>query len=88
MREKSLIVHGDGEQTRDFCFIENTVGANLLAATVVSVALGLILIPRFGIEGAAIAELVTMVLWNGGALAYIKAKFGRTPGYLPLLKQS
>jgi nucleoside-diphosphate-sugar epimerase len=25
-------VHSDGEQTRDFCFIENTVSANLLAA--------------------------------------------------------
>ncbi len=27
------VVYGDGEQTRDFCYIENTVGANLLAAT-------------------------------------------------------
>lgn len=27
------VVYGDGEQTRDFCFIENTVEANLLAAT-------------------------------------------------------
>jgi nucleoside-diphosphate-sugar epimerase len=26
-------VYGDGEQTRDFCFIENTVQANLLGAT-------------------------------------------------------
>jgi UDP-glucose 4-epimerase len=26
-------VFGDGEQTRDFCFIENTVSANLLAAS-------------------------------------------------------
>jgi len=26
-------VFGDGEQTRDFCFIDNTVGANILAAT-------------------------------------------------------
>jgi UDP-glucose 4-epimerase len=26
------VVHGDGEQTRDFCFIDNTVSANLLAA--------------------------------------------------------
>jgi UDP-glucose 4-epimerase len=26
------VVYGDGEQTRDFCFIENTVSANLLAA--------------------------------------------------------
>ena len=25
-------VHGDGEQSRDFCFIDNTVDANLLAA--------------------------------------------------------
>jgi UDP-glucose 4-epimerase len=27
------VVYGDGEQTRDFCFIENTVAANLLAAS-------------------------------------------------------
>jgi nucleoside-diphosphate-sugar epimerase len=27
------VIHGDGEQTRDFCFIENTVEANLLAAS-------------------------------------------------------
>jgi nucleoside-diphosphate-sugar epimerase len=26
------VVHGDGEQTRDFCFIANAVSANLLAA--------------------------------------------------------
>jgi UDP-glucose 4-epimerase len=30
---KRPVVHGDGEQTRDFCFIDNTVGANILAAT-------------------------------------------------------
>jgi nucleoside-diphosphate-sugar epimerase len=27
------VIYGDGEQTRDFCYIENTVRANLLAAT-------------------------------------------------------
>jgi UDP-glucose 4-epimerase len=27
------VVFGDGEQTRDFCFIDNTVNANLLAAS-------------------------------------------------------
>ncbi len=26
------VIYGDGEQTRDFCYIANTVGANLLAA--------------------------------------------------------
>jgi UDP-glucose 4-epimerase len=32
MRRERPVVFGDGEQTRDFCFIENTVEANLLAA--------------------------------------------------------
>jgi UDP-glucose 4-epimerase len=29
---KTIQIFGDGEQTRDFCFVKNTVGANLLAA--------------------------------------------------------
>jgi UDP-glucose 4-epimerase len=29
---KRSIIYGDGEQTRDFCFIDNTVNANLLAS--------------------------------------------------------
>jgi nucleoside-diphosphate-sugar epimerase len=33
IRKQKPKVFGDGEQTRDFCFIENTVGANLLAAS-------------------------------------------------------
>jgi len=33
---KRVTVFGDGEQTRDFCFIDNTVGANLLAAQTTS----------------------------------------------------
>jgi UDP-glucose 4-epimerase len=32
VNEKPITVYGDGEQTRDFCFIENVVRANLLAA--------------------------------------------------------
>jgi nucleoside-diphosphate-sugar epimerase len=32
LENEKPIVFGDGEQTRDFCFIDNTVGANLLAA--------------------------------------------------------
>jgi len=33
LAEKSPVIHGDGEQTRDFTFVENVVDANLLAAT-------------------------------------------------------
>jgi len=33
-----VFINGDGETSRDFCFIENTVQANLLAATTESEA--------------------------------------------------
>ena len=29
-----VVIHGDGETTRDFCYIDNVVQANLLAAVV------------------------------------------------------
>lgn len=34
---ENIFINGDGETSRDFCFIENTVQANILAATVKSV---------------------------------------------------
>ncbi len=33
IRRERPVIFGDGEQTRDFCFIDNTVAANILAAT-------------------------------------------------------
>ncbi len=33
IKDEDLFINGDGETSRDFCFIENTVQANLLAAT-------------------------------------------------------
>lgn len=32
IQKQPIEIYGDGEQTRDFCFIKNTVAANLLAA--------------------------------------------------------
>lgn len=34
LRGTRVVIHGDGETTRDFCYIDNVVQANLLAATV------------------------------------------------------
>jgi len=34
IRNRPLLINGDGETSRDFCFIDNVVQANLLAATV------------------------------------------------------
>lgn len=33
LQDRPIPIYGDGEQTRDFCYIDNTVFANLLAAT-------------------------------------------------------
>ena len=41
LREETLRVHGDGEQTRDFVYIDDVVEANLLAATAEGVGGGL-----------------------------------------------
>jgi UDP-N-acetylglucosamine 4-epimerase len=34
LEQRPLTIHGDGSTTRDFCYIDNVVEANLLAATV------------------------------------------------------
>jgi UDP-N-acetylglucosamine 4-epimerase len=33
LKEKTLFINGDGETSRDFCYVENVMQANLLAAT-------------------------------------------------------
>jgi UDP-N-acetylglucosamine 4-epimerase len=33
LRGDEVLVHGDGETSRDFCYVENAIQANLLAAT-------------------------------------------------------
>lgn len=33
IRRESIFINGDGETSRDFCFVENVIQANLLAAT-------------------------------------------------------
>lgn len=33
LRGEDVLIHGDGETSRDFCYVENAVQANLLAAT-------------------------------------------------------
>jgi len=43
------------------------------------------LIPHYGIIGASIAGMVSISFWNISALVYIKAKYGKTIGYFPLL---
>ena len=38
LRGSPVVIHGDGETTRDFCYVANVVQANLLAAATVEIA--------------------------------------------------
>lgn len=57
----------------------------ILAAALINIVLNLLLIPDLGINGAAIAAMVSLCFWNITTLLYIKVKFGKTTGYVPLM---
>ncbi len=54
-------------------------------AAVSNIGINLLLTPRYGIYGAAIAAMVTLTGWNIATLVFMKRKFGKTTGYFPVL---
>lgn len=52
-------------------------------AALINIGVSWVLIPQFGINGAAIGGMLSLCFWNGFTLFYIKKKFGRTIGYFP-----
>ncbi len=62
---------------------------NIMIITVfMNIFLNLTLIPLLGINGAAIADMISTVGWNLLSLAYIKIKYGKTVGYIPFFRQA
>ena len=59
----------------------------MLMAALANIGLNLLLIPDHGIYGAAVSTMISICFWNIASLIYIKAKFGKTTGYFPLLAQ-
>lgn len=57
----------------------------VFAAVVANICANLLLIPPYGIYGAATAGMVSLVIWNIATLCYIKTKYGKTTGYFPIL---
>ena len=56
----------------------------VLGSGLLVVVLNYVLIPEYGIEGAAAASAIGMILWNISASIYQKYKFGFYIGYLPI----
>lgn len=57
----------------------------MFITTIFNVTLNLKLIPIFGINGAAFAGMISLCIWNGITLVYMKSKYGKTTCYLPFL---
>jgi O-antigen/teichoic acid export membrane protein len=57
----------------------------VLIAALMNLGLNILLTPLYGLYGAAIAGMLSLMIWNIAALCYIKRKFGRTTGYIPFL---
>lgn len=58
-----------------------------LFAALLNIGLNLMLTPRFGLEGAAIAAMVSISSWNLIVLMIIKRKYGKTIGYFPIISR-
>lgn len=52
---------------------------------IVNIIINLLLIPAYGIEGAAVANAISMILWNVVGTFYIKQRFGFYIVYLPFI---
>lgn len=64
---------------------QNVLKNIMLISALINISLNLVLIPLFGICGSAMAAMTGTCFWNITTLLYIKLKYGRTVGYLPLL---
>ena len=59
----------------------------IFIATLINIVLNYILIPKFGINGAAIATTVSTLFWNLISVVYIRFNMGITTLYLPKLNK-
>lgn len=55
----------------------------VVVSSALNIVIGLLLIPRFGINGAAFAAMISLISLNIISMLYIKFKHGRLIGYLP-----
>jgi UDP-N-acetylglucosamine 4-epimerase len=76
----TCVIHGDGETSRDFCFVANAVQANLLAGTAPEAALGEVFNVAYGAT-TTLTQLYWMICERLGALR--PEVLGREPRYAP-----
>jgi len=55
----------------------------VVVAAFANIGLNLLLTPRFGIHGAALAAMASIAGWNAATLWHMKSTFGQTTGFFP-----
>ena len=66
---------------------QNIYAKILFFGAILNVLLNLILIPRHGINGAAIASMCSLIVWNLSMVLVVKKKFGFYTFYIPFVKR-
>ena len=59
----------------------------LFVGAIVNVLLNFFLIPKFGINGAALASMISLSIWNLIMVYFVKRELGFYTFYIPLLKR-
>ena len=59
----------------------------MLCAAVVNIILNILLIPQYGINGAAFASMFSMFIWNVSSVVLIKRRFNIITFYIPFLNR-
>ena len=66
---------------------QNSYAKILFLGALINVMLNLILIPDYGINGAAIASTSSLIFWNISMVLLVKNKFGFYTFYIPFIKR-
>ena len=70
-------------------FFMNMTGERKIVSIsmIFNIILNIVFIPQFGIYGAALSGMSSIILWNATTLTYIKKKHGKSTAYLPLFSK-
>lgn len=66
---------------------QNQAGIILTSCAVINIALNAVLIPAFGLSGAAVSTTITMALWNIAMIIYVRYKLQINPTVFQRTKQ-
>lgn len=66
---------------------QNIYASVLLIGALLNIVLNLILIPLYGINGAALASMSSLIVWNLSMVLVVKKKFGFYTFYIPFINK-